>query len=299
MSPALDDAVQPLAREDVVDVSVVVPCRAVDKTLPTLVAEVEAVLAPRTERVEFVLVADASDADAAVIDSLAARDRRVRALRLSRRGGQHIATAAGLQVARGAVVVVMDGDLQHRPTDVPRLIDALDDADVAIARRATRSEGLVVRLGSAAFFALLSVVVGVRLDPALSSFSALRRGVVDALPHGRGAPRHHLLEVLRAGHTAKTVTVAFPARAAGTSAYALAHRVVVAVDLLIVARPALAALALPLGVASVAGVASSVLLATTLQLQAAAVSFGTVLATMSAGAALLAWRCHRAWRSAT
>jgi dolichol-phosphate mannosyltransferase len=206
-----------------------------------LVAGVVQALQPRSEHLEFVLVSDASADDWEVIARLAGGQAApgVRGLLLAHPAGQHSAIAVGLRAARGATVVVMDGDLQHRPADVPALLDALADVDVAIAARRSRSEGALVRAGSRAFFALLSAVLGQRLDPALSSFSALRRSVVERLPHERGGPRHHLLEAGRIGVRWRAVPVEFPPRRQGASAYSWSRRARLALDLLAVARPGL------------------------------------------------------------
>jgi dolichol-phosphate mannosyltransferase len=223
---------------DRVDVSVVVPCHGCHRTLGALVHGVDEALRPRQLRLEFVLVADDSPTDWEAIEALADRDRRVRGMLLSARAGQHGAIAVGLREARGDVVVVMDGDLQHRPADVPLLLDALvDGVDVVVARRTGRHEGILVRAGSALFFVILSWLLGSRVDAGLSSFSVLRRAVVDALPHERGAPRHHLLEALTQRPAARFIPVVFPARTAGQSAYALGHRVGLALDLWGVAAP--------------------------------------------------------------
>jgi polyisoprenyl-phosphate glycosyltransferase len=223
-----------------VDVSIVVPCRGCAATLPTLVAEVRAAL-DRALRVEFILVADGSDEDAAVIAQLRAQDPVVRGVELPARRGQHAAIAVGLSQAGGDFVVVMDGDLQHRPADVPRLLAALRDrdVDVIVARRASRFEGVVVRAGSAIFFAALSLVLGAPIHRGLSSFSALRRASVEALACSTDGPRHHLIELRRLGARWRVVDVDFPRRPAGTSSYALGERCRLALSLLTMARPGL------------------------------------------------------------
>jgi len=251
-----------------VDVSVVVPCRGCAATLPALVEGVAAALGRRGQRVEFVLVADHSADDVCAIAAIMAGHDDVRGLRIAPAGradpgrgaGQHVAIAVGLAAATGRVVVVMDGDLQHRPQDVPRLLDALDDVgvDVVVARRVARSEGLLVRTGSRLFFCLLSVVVGASLDPGLSSFSAMRRRVVDQLPRPVVGPRHHLLELWRTGARWTSLPVEFPPRTAGRSQYSLVARVRLARDLLLVARPGVRVLGTAMVAASCVGVVVAV-----------------------------------------
>ena len=67
-------------------------------------------------------------------------DPRVRVVRFKRNFGQHPAMHAGLARARGDLIVTMDGDLQNEPEDIPKLLAALDRADVASGRRIARRD---------------------------------------------------------------------------------------------------------------------------------------------------------------
>src|SRR5919199_3625180 len=88
---------------------------------------------------EVVFVDDGSrDGTFAAIERLHAGDPRVRGVRLKRNFGQHPAMHAGLVRARGGAIVTMDGDLQNEPEDIPKLVAALDRADVASGRRVGR-----------------------------------------------------------------------------------------------------------------------------------------------------------------
>src|SRR5918912_772445 len=91
---------------------------------------------------ELVFVDDGStDGTFAALERLHARDPRVRAIRLKRNFGQHPAMHAGLVRAQGEIVVTMDGDLQNEPSDLPRLIAAVEaGADVASGRRERRAD---------------------------------------------------------------------------------------------------------------------------------------------------------------
>src|ERR671939_661947 len=91
---------------------------------------------------ELVFVDDGStDGTFAALERLHARDPRVRAIRLKRNFGQHPAMHAGLVRSQGDIVVTMDGDLQNEPSDLPRLIAAVEaGADVASGRRERRAD---------------------------------------------------------------------------------------------------------------------------------------------------------------
>jgi len=105
--------------------SVVVPVYNSAVSLPTLVQRLAAALQGRSY--EVVLVNDGSRDDSwSVIRRLSEESGRVRGLNLMRNYGQHNALLAGIRDARGDTIVTMDDDLQHPPSEIPRLVAELD-----------------------------------------------------------------------------------------------------------------------------------------------------------------------------
>jgi len=105
--------------------SVVVPVYNSAVSLPTLVQRLAAALQGRSY--EVVLVNDGSRDDSwSVIRRLSENSDRVRGLNLMRNYGQHNALLAGIRDARGDTIVTMDDDLQHPPSEIPRLVAELD-----------------------------------------------------------------------------------------------------------------------------------------------------------------------------
>jgi len=105
--------------------SVVVPVYNSAVSLPTLVQRLAAALQGRSY--EVVLVNDGSRDDSwSVIRRLSEDSGRVRGLNLMRNYGQHNALLAGIRDARGDTIVTMDDDLQHPPSEIPRLVAELD-----------------------------------------------------------------------------------------------------------------------------------------------------------------------------
>ena len=146
---------------------------------------------------ELVLVEDHSpQGDWAVIAKLAARDPRVRGVKLTRNFGQHNAIAAGLAVADGDWVVVMDCDLQDRPEEVRRLYDkALEGFDcVRTARRSHRHAR--AKIATSRLFGLISgKIAGVKTEPSVGCFSVISRRVVHELRKFRDAKRNYSVQV--------------------------------------------------------------------------------------------------------
>lgn len=213
MEPALAD----------VDVSVVSPVYGCAGCLEALVERVLAAVCGQGARCEVILVDDQSpDQSWSRIRELAARHPEVRGIRLARNFGQHYAISAGIEHARGQRVVVMDCDLQDAPEEIPRLLAALDDgAEVAFAQRHRRQDRLAKRLGSWAFFRVLSWMTGVNQDHSTANFGAYSRKVVDAVNAMPERERCFPLMVKWTGFATQNVPVAHAARTDGRSGYDL------------------------------------------------------------------------------
>ena len=135
-------------------VSVVVPVYFNAETLPTLIERLR-VVAEQTPRcqLEMVFVDDGSrDTSFAVLQDEAARDARVRAIRLSRNFGSNVAILAGLAHADGDAVVVISADLQDPPEMIPEMVAAWrDGVDVVLAARQSREDPWLSRTLANAF----------------------------------------------------------------------------------------------------------------------------------------------------
>ncbi|MFY1631711.1 glycosyltransferase family 2 protein [Solwaraspora sp. WMMB335] len=164
--------------------SVVVPCFDEEQSLTRLHAAVAEALAPLPDvDVEFVYVDDGSaDGTLAGLRELADSDQRVRYLALSRNFGKEAAMLAGLDVASGDAVVVMDADLQHPPRLLPEMITLYRQGyDQVIACRDRRGDRFVRTLASRAFYRVMNRWVDVQLLDGAGDFRLLSRRAVDAL----------------------------------------------------------------------------------------------------------------------
>ena len=110
------------------------------------------------------------------------RDPRIVGLSLSRNFGHQAALSAGLESVTGDVVVLMDGDLQDPPEEIPKFLVAYEDGfDVVYAQRVNRKEGWVLRLCYFLFYRLIAALATVRLPVDSGDFALLSRPVVDQL----------------------------------------------------------------------------------------------------------------------
>ena len=110
-----------------VSLSIVIPVYRSAGCLPELIRQLKAVLDARGRTWEAILVDDCSpDASWSAIRALAARHPEVRGIQLMHNEGQVRATLCGLAHASAPVVATMDDDLQHRPDQLPALLEALE-----------------------------------------------------------------------------------------------------------------------------------------------------------------------------
>ena len=142
-----------------------------------------------------------------------ARDPRVRAVRFKRNFGQHPAMHAGLVRARGNRIVTMDGDLQNEPEDLPKLLAALDRADVASGRRVARRDSPGRTLPSRVINGLLRRFTGVRISDFGCAFNGYRREAIEPMLGAIGRQKFTKALVLSTGVSVEEVDVSHaPAR---------------------------------------------------------------------------------------
>jgi dolichol-phosphate mannosyltransferase len=122
--------------------SVVVPIYNEEENVAAFHATVRTVLEALKQSWEIVYVNDGSrDSSLSLLTEIQRRDPRVTVVEFSRNFGHQAALTAGLQVARGDAVVLMDGDFQDPPEVLPRMVQAWKDgAKVVIAERSSRAE---------------------------------------------------------------------------------------------------------------------------------------------------------------
>lgn len=160
--------------------SVVIPVYKAEGCLDELYRRLVAAIEAVTRDFEIVLVEDCGgDRSWDIIRALAAADPRVKGLQFSRNFGQHYGITAGLDVAEGDWVVVMDCDLQDRPEEIPRLYaKAQEGYDVVLARRGRRADSGLKRLGSWLFYRIFSYLADTDYDGDAGNFRIISRKVV-------------------------------------------------------------------------------------------------------------------------
>ena len=184
---------------------------------------------------EIIYVDDgSSDKSLARLREIAARDHRVRVIALRRNYGQTAAMSAGIDHARGEILIPMDADLQNDPADIHRLLEKLDEGyDVVSGWRKDRKDRwLTRRIPSTIANRLISRISGVRLHDYGCSLKAYRRDVLsDVRLYGE---MHRFIPIYAAWSGARVTEIAVNhhPRNAGKSKYGLSRTIKVVFDLI-------------------------------------------------------------------
>jgi dolichol-phosphate mannosyltransferase len=223
---------EPGARDEPVEISVVVPLYNEQENIAELHQRLTAVLVNVSGHHELVFVNDGSrDATPRQLDELARRDPHLSVLHLSRNFGHQGAVSAGLDHARGRCVMIMDGDLQDPPEVIPQFIGKWREGyEVVYAVRRHRKEGTVKRLGYFAFYRLLNAISDLDIPLDSGDFCLMDRRVVEAL---RDLPeRKRFVRGLRTFVGFRQTGLAYEraAREAGQPKYTLRALIGLAVD---------------------------------------------------------------------
>ena len=201
-------------------VSVVVPLFNEEENVPILQGELTAALSGLDYEIIFV---DDGSTDGTV--RRIAPDPRVRLVQFERNAGQSAAMYAGLNSARGEVAVLIDGDLQNDPADIPRLLaEIARGADLVCGYRAQRKDTAVKRITSrvANFVRSRFTKDGVR-DTGCT-LKAMKRECVTALLPFKGMHRFIPALVKGAGYRLVEIPVNHRPRKFGLSKYGLGNR---------------------------------------------------------------------------
>ena len=219
------------------DLSLVLPVYNEEDNLRPLHAEIVDVLRQMDIRYEIIYVDDGSrDKSRAVLAEITKESPNTRVVLLRRNFGQTAAIQAGIDQARGAIITLMDSDMQNDPADIPRMLARMDDGfDLVSGWRKDRKDRMVTRrLPSMAANGIISKVTGVALHDYGCTLKMYRREVLD---HVRlYGEMHRFIPVLAeaAGARIDEMVVNHRARMYGTSKYGLWRTVKVVLDLMTV-----------------------------------------------------------------
>jgi glycosyltransferase involved in cell wall biosynthesis len=210
--------------------SVVVPVYDEADNIEPLHREIDAALAGVEGAVEFIYVDDGSrDGSGERLLDVAKRDRRVRVIRFEENQGQSAALDAGFRAVRGELTVTLDADLQNDPADIPRLLEALDRADVVNGVRTGRRDSLVRRISSRVANGFRNWVTRESVTDVGCSLRVMRSSYLRQVKLYRGMHRFLPTLLRMEGATVVEVPVRHRMRRYGRSKYGISNRLFVGI----------------------------------------------------------------------
>lgn len=218
-------------------ISIIIPIFNEEENLPILHQKVSEAMELVGREWELILINDgSSDNSAAVLDELADTDTHVKVVHFRRNFGQTAAMMAGVDFATGDIIIPMDGDLQNDPSDIPKLLEKLDEGyDVVSGWRKDRKDHPVKRnFVSRVANRLISKLSGVPLHDYGCSLKAYRKEVIKNVKlYGE---MHRFIPIYASWHGARIteVPVTHHPRIHGVSKYGLERVLKVIFDLLVV-----------------------------------------------------------------
>jgi len=229
--------------------SVVIPVYRGEHTLEPLVTRLANVLPACAQEFEILLVNDGSpDHSWDVIEALTRQYPWVRGIKLMRNYGQENATLCGIREARCDVIVTMDDDLQHDPSDLPRLIAKLNEGyDIVYGVPRVRRQVWWKSIFSAIVKRAISSVMGVKTIRDISAYKAFRAELKQAFDSINSPDVQ--IDVLLSWSATRfaSIEIEEAPRAAGTSNYNLGK--LIKVSLLVLTNYT----TIPLRIASILG----------------------------------------------
>jgi dolichol-phosphate mannosyltransferase len=217
------------------ELSLFLPVLNEEENLRPMHTKIQEALKSLGKTAEIIYVDDGStDASLTILKEIAAEDARVRVISFRRNYGQTAAMSAGIDAARGAILIPMDADLQNDPKDLARLLDKLDEGyDVVSGWRKNRQDKLFSRkIPSQIANKLISIIGGVALHDYGCSLKAYRREVIqDVRLYGE---MHRFIPIYAswAGARVTEIPVEHHARAMGKSKYGISRTLKVVFDLM-------------------------------------------------------------------
>src|SRR5688500_13989078 len=229
------DSNETIQTADVPELSLFLPVLNEEDNLRPMHEKIRAALDALGKTAEVIFVDDGStDRSLEILKEIAADDPRVRVISLRRNYGQTAAMSAGIDAAKGSILIPMDADLQNDPADIKRLLDKLDEGyDVVSGWRKNRQDKLISRkIPSQIANRVISWIGGVPLHDYGCSLKAYRRDVIqDVKLYGE---MHRFIPIYAswAGARVTEIPVDHHARTMGKSKYGISRTIKVIFDLM-------------------------------------------------------------------
>ncbi|MCD4685825.1 MAG: glycosyltransferase family 2 protein [Anaerolineae bacterium] len=191
-------------------VSVIIPVMNEEAIIDTILSQIEA-----QELVDEIIVVDDGSSDRT--PEIVKTHERVTLVQHPYNIGNGAAVKSGIRAATGDIVLMLDGDGQHPPSEIPNLLQYMDRYDMVVGARSTGTVSQWQRnIANAIFNSYAAYIVGYPVLDLTSGFRAVRANIARSflylLPNGYSYPTTLTIALFRAGYAVKYQPFASPAR---------------------------------------------------------------------------------------
>ena len=216
-------------------ISIVSPIYKAENFVEKLVFEIEKTLNKLELSYEIILVDDRSkDNSWLKMQEISKVNNKVKSVRLSKNFGQHPAIIAGLSLAKGNWIVVMDCDLQDQPKEIEKLYKkAIEGYDLVLGKRTNRKDGFVKKLSSYAFHKLYSYLTETKFDSTIANFGIYNKKVINEVLKMNDYIKSFPLFTNWVGFNSVAIEIEHAKRESGSSSYSFKKLVSLAFNTII------------------------------------------------------------------
>ena len=217
-------------------ISVISPVYKSPNSLAELVSKIIKALNEITSSYEIILVDDGCPLGSwEIVQELCLNNDKIKGIKLSRNFGQYYATTAGMDIATGDWVVIIDCDLQDEPGEIVNLYKhAVNESlDIVVAARRNRQDRFLKKFFSKNFYRTLSFLSGLKFDYEIANYGIYHRKVINAMNSMREPLRFFPGQVKWVGFKSDSLVVKHNERPYGSSAYSISKLLDLALNVII------------------------------------------------------------------
>lgn len=207
----------PVSQKNKPNISVIIPAFNEADGIADVIKKIKTVTQKTDKYVEIIVIDDGSKDDTAKNASKAG----AHVIQHPYNIGNGAAVKTGIRHAHGKIIVTMDGDGQHNPQDIPRLVNEIGKYDMVVGSRNSQSDTATHRdVANKVFNALATYVSGQKIEDLTSGFRAVKahiaRQFLYLFPNKFSYPSTITLSVVRAGYSLKYESIAFARRSSNS-----------------------------------------------------------------------------------
>ncbi|MEW6377534.1 MAG: glycosyltransferase family 2 protein [Thermodesulfobacteriota bacterium] len=207
------------------DISVIVPVYNEEENLPILIPQIAEVTESLGRTFEIIFIDDGSiDGSRKIIKEMASKYPQILMLGFKKNCGETAASAAGLKKAKGKVIITIDADLQNDPKDIPRMLEYLEEYDMATGWRKRREDSLVKQVTSKIANGIRNWLSEEAIRDSGCTFRAYKRECLQEIKLYKGMHRFMPTLVKMEGYRVIEVPIAHHPRRFGSSKYTTWNR---------------------------------------------------------------------------